>query len=247
MPYRDADKVVSNVRKWKRANPDKVREQKWRARARKQPHIATLYHLDKSSPIVQQLIEDYVAACRVRWETNQKHQIIATRARRKLRPKQNPGLKLLEPLGRFTPPKSKSPIHNDSVENEVEPYIYRRLEIRREGQRRARERMKVRMDVERVPEEMTVQIDPCRTLNRFSAQLEREVDVDTTYTPSFVSPEDWDAMEANWFPSDEDISLSSIIRASLDLKIKEINPYDIFSSDQWDEMLTKNEWWNVMF
>ena len=242
MPYRDADKVVSNVRKWKRANPDKVREQKWRARARKQPHIATLYHLDKSSPIVQQLIEDYVAACRVRWETNQKHQIIATRARRKLRPKQNPGLKLLKPLGRFTPPKSKSPIHNDSVENEVEPYIYRRLEIRREGQRRARERMKVRMDVERVPEEMTVQIDPCRTLNRFSAQLEREVDVDTTYTPSFVSPEDWDAMEANWFPSDEDISLSSIIRESLDLKIKEINPYDIFSSDQWDEMLTKNEW-----
>ena len=242
MPYRDADKVVSNVRKWKRANPDKVREQKWRARARKQPHIATLYHLDKSSPIVQQLIEDYVAACRVRWETNQKHQIIATRARRKLRPQQNPGLKLLKPLGRFTPPKSKSPIHNDSVENEVEPYIYRRLEIRREGQRRARERMKVRMDVERVPEEMTVQIDPCRTLNRFSAQLEREVDVDSTYTPSFVSPEDWDAMEANWFPSDEDISLSSIIRASFDLKIKEINPYDIFSSDQWDEMLTKNEW-----
>ena len=242
MPYRDADKVVSNVRKWKRANPDKVREQKWRARARKQPHIATLYHLDKSSPIVQQLIQEYVAASRVRWETNQKHQIIATRARRKLRPKQNPGLKLLKPLGRFTPPKSKSPIHNDSVENEVEPYIYRRLEIRREGQRRARERMKVRMDVERVLEEMTVQIDPCRTLNRFSAQLEREVDVDTTYTPSFVSPEDWDAMEANWFPSDEDISLSSIIRASFDLKIKEINPYDIFSSDQWDEMLTKNEW-----
>ena len=242
MPYRDADKVVSNVRKWKRANPDKVREQKWRARARKQPHIATLYHLDKSSPIVQQLIQEYVAASRVRWETNQKHQIIATRARRKLRPKQNPGLKLLKPLGRFTPPKSKSPIHNDSVENEVEPYIYRRLEIRREGQRRARERMKVRMDVERVLEEMTVQIDPCRTLNRFSAQLEREVDVDTTYSPSFVSPEDWDAMEANWFPSDEDISLSSIIRASFDLKIKEINPYDIFSSDQWDEMLTKNEW-----
>ena len=242
MPYRDADKVVSNVRKWKRANPDKVREQKWRARARKQPHIATLYHLDKSSPIVQQLIQEYVAASRVRWETNQKHQIIATRARRTLRPKQNPGLKLLKPLGRFTPPKSKSPIHNDSVENEVEPYIYRRLEIRREGQRRARERMKVRMDVERVLEEMTVQIDPCRTLNRFSAQLEREVDVDTTYTPSFVSPEDWDAMEANWFPSDEDISLSSIIRASFDLKIKEINPYDIFSSDQWDEMLTKNEW-----
>ena len=144
MPYRDADKVVSNVRKWKRANPDKVRQQKWRARARKQPHIATLYHLDKSSPIVQQLIQEYVAASRVRWETNQKHQIIATRARRKLRPKQNPGLKLLKPLGRFTPPKSKSPIHNDSVENEVEPYIYRRLEIRREGQRRARERMKVR-------------------------------------------------------------------------------------------------------
>ena len=242
MPYRDADKVVSNVRKWKRANPDKVREQKWRARARKQPHIATLYHLDKSSPIVQQLIQEYVAASRVRWETNQKHQIIATCARRKLRPKQNLGLKLLKPLGRFTPPKSKSPIHNDSVENEVEPYIYRRLEIRRKGQRRARERMKVRMDVERVLEEMTVQIDPCRTLNRFSAQLEREVDVDTTYTPSFVSPEDWDAMEANCFPSDEDISLSSIIRASLDLKIKEINPYDIFSSDQWDEMLTKNEW-----
>ena len=237
MPYRDADKVVSNVRKWKQANPDKVR-----ARARKQPHIATLYHLDKSSPIVQQLIQEYVAASRVRWETNQMHQIIATRARRKPRPMQNPGLKFLKPLGRFTPPKSKSPIHNDSVENEVEPYIYRRLEIRREGQRRARERMKVRMDVERVLEEMTVQIDPCRTLNRFSAQLEREVDVDTTYTPSFVSPEDWDVMEANWFPSDEDISLSSIIRASFDLKIKEINPYDIFSSDQWDEMLTKNEW-----
>ena len=72
MPYKDADKVVSNVRKWKRANPDKVREQKWRARARKQPHTATLYHQDKSSPIVQQLIQEYVAASRVRWETNQK-------------------------------------------------------------------------------------------------------------------------------------------------------------------------------
>ena len=205
-------------------------------------------------PISTVWILKYVQQCYVKWfwtisslGAPEKHQIIATRARRKLRPKQNPGLKLLKPLGRFTPPKSKSPIHNDSVENEVEPYIYRRLEIRREGQRRARERMKVRMDVERVLEEMTVQIDPCRTLNRFSAQLEREVDVDTTYTPSFVSPEDWDAMEANWFPSDEDISLSSIIRASFDLKIKEINPYDIFSSDQWDEMLTKNEWWNVMF
>ena len=242
MPYRDADKVVSSVKKWKRANPDKVREQKWRARARKQPHIATLYHLDKSSPIVQQLIQEYVAASRVRWETNQMHQIIATRARRKPRPMQNPGLKLLKPLGRFTPPKSKSPMHNDSVENEVEPYIYRRLEIHREGQRHATERIKERMDVERVLEEMTVQIDPCRTLNRFSAQLEREVDVDTTATPSIVSPEDWDTMEANWFPSDEDISLTSIIRASLDLKMKEINPYDIFSSDQWDEMLTKNEW-----
>lgn len=242
MPYRDADKVVSSVREWKQANPDKVREQKWRARARKQPHIATLYHLDKSSPIVQQLIQEYVAASRVRWETNQMHQIIATRARRKPRPKQNPGLKLLEPLGRLTPSKSKSPMYNDSVENEVEPYIYRGLEIRREGQRRATERMKVRMDVEQVLEEMTVQIDPSRTLNRFSAQLEHEVDVDTTTTPPFVSPKDWDAMEANLFPSDEDISLSSIIRSSLDLKMKEINPYDIFSSDQWDEMLTKNEW-----
>ena len=237
MPYRDADKVVSNVRKWKQANPDKVR-----ARARKQPHIATLYHLDKSSPIVQQLIQEYVAASRVRWETNQMHQIIATRARRKPRPMQNPGLKFLKPLGRFTPANSKSPMHNDSVENEVEPYIYRRLEIHREGQRRATERMKARMDVERVLEEMTVQIDPCRTLNRFSTQLEREVDVDTTDTPSFVSPEDWDTMEAIWFPLDEDISLTSVIRASLDLKTKEINPYDIFSSDQWDEMLTKNEW-----
>ena len=69
--------------------------------------------------------------------------------------------------------------------------------------------MKVRMDVEQVLEEMTVQIDPSRTLNRFSAQLEREVDVDTTATPPFVSPQDWDAMEANLFPSDEDISLSS--------------------------------------
>ena len=133
-------------------------------------------------------------------------------------------------------------MHNNSVENEVEPYFYRRLEIRREGQRRATERMKARMDVERSLEEMTVQIDPCITLNRFSAQPEREVDVDTTCTPSFVSPEDWDAMEANWFPSEEDISLSSIIRAPLDLKMKEINPYYIFSSDQWDEMLTKNEW-----
>ena len=242
MPYRDADKVVSNVRKWKRANPDKVREQKWRARARKQPHIATLYDLDKSSPIVQQLIQEYVAASRVRWETNQMHQIIATRARRKPRPMQHPGLKFLKPLRRFTPPNSKSPIHNESVENEVEPYIYRGLEIHREGQRRAMERMKARMDVQRVLEEMTVQIDPCRTLNRFSAQLEHEVDVDTTATPPFVSPEDWDTMEAIWFPLDEDISLTSIIRASLDLKTKEINPYDIFSSDQWDEMLTKNEW-----
>ena len=242
MPYRDADKVVSNVRKWKRANPDKVREQKWRARARKQPHIATLYHLDKSSPIVQQLIQEYVAASRARWETNQTDEIIATRARRKQRPKQNPGLKLLKPLGRLTPPKSKSPMHNNSVENEVDPYIYRRLEIRREGQRGATERMKARMDVERSLEEMTVQIDPCRTLNRFSAQLGREVNVDTTATPPFVSPEDWDTMEAIWFPLDEDISLTSIIRASLDLKTKEINPYDIFSSDQWDEMLTKNEW-----
>lgn len=242
MPYRDADKVVSSVRKWKQSNPDKVREQKWRARARKQPHIATLYHLDKSSPIVQQLIQEYVAASRVRWETNQMHQITATRARRKPRPKQNPGLKLLEPLGRLTPSKSKSPMYNESVENEVEPYMYGGLEIRREGQRRATERMKVRMDVEQVLEEMTVQIDPSRTLNRFSAQLEREVDVDTTATPPFVSPQDWDAMEANLFPSDEDISLSSIIRVSLDLKMKEINPYDIFSSDQWDEMLTKNEW-----
>ena len=156
MPYRDADKVVSSVRKWKQANPDKVREQKWRARARKQPHIATLYHLDKSSPIVQQLIQEYVAASRVRWETNQMHQIIATRARRKPRPLQNPGLKFLKPIGRFTPANSKSPMHNDSVENEVEPYIYRRLEIHREGQRRATERMKARMDVKRVLEEMTV-------------------------------------------------------------------------------------------
>ena len=138
MPYRDADKVVSSVRKWKQSNPDKVREQKWRARARKQPHIATLYHLDKSSPIVQQLIQEYVAASRVRWETNQMHQITATRARRKPRPKQNPGLKLLEPLGRLTPSKSKSPMYNDSVENEVEPYMYGGLEIRREGQRRAK-------------------------------------------------------------------------------------------------------------
>ena len=242
MPYRDADKVVSNVRKWKRANPDKVREQKWRARARKQPHIATLYHLDKSSPVVQQLIQEYVAASRVRWETNQTHQITAPRARRKPRLKHNPGLKLLKPLGRLTLPKSKSPMHNNSVENEVDPYFYRRLEIRREGQRRATERMKARMDVERSLEEMTVQIDPCRTLNRFSAQPEREVNVDTTATPPFVSPEDWDTMEAIWFPLDEDISLTSLIRAPLDLKTKEINPYDIFSSDQWDEMLTKNEW-----
>lgn len=239
MPYRDADKVVSSVRKWKRANPDKVREQKWRARARKQPHIATLYHLDKSSPIVQQLIQEYVAASRVRWETNQTDQIIASLARRKPRPKQKPGCKLLKPFGRLTPPKSKSPMLN---ENEVDPYIYRRREIHREAQRHTTERMKPRMDVERVLKEMTVQIDPRRTLNHFSAQLEREVYVDTTATPPFVSPEDWDAMEANWFPSDEDISLSSIIRASLDLKMKEINPYDIFSSDQWDEMLTKNEW-----
>jgi len=238
MPYRDADKVVSSVRKWKRANPDKVREQKWRARARKQPHIATLYHLDKSSPIVRQLIQEYVAASRARWETNQMHQIIATRARRKPRPMQNPGLKLLKPLGRFTPPKCKSPMHNDSVENEVDPYSYRRLEIRREGQRRATERMKARMDVERSLEEMTVQMDPCRTLNRFSAQVE----VDTTATPPFVSPEDWDTMEAICFPLDEDMSLTSISRASLDLKTKEISPYDIFWSDQWDEMLTKNEW-----
>ena len=207
MPYRNADKVVSNVRKWKRANPGKVREQKWRARARKQPHIATLYHLDKSSPIVQQLIQEYVAASRVRWKTNQMHQIIAPPTRRKLRPKQNPSLKSLKPLGRLTT-----------------------------------ERMKARMDVERSLEEMTVQIDPCRTLNRFSAQPEREVNVDTTATPPFVSPEDWDTMEAIWFPLDEDISLTSTIRASLDLKTKEINPYDIFSSDQWDEMLTKNEW-----
>ena len=242
MPYRNADKVVSSVRKWKQANPDKVREQKWRARARKQPHIATLYHLDKSSPIVQQLIQEYVAASRVRWETNQMHQIIATRARRKPRPKQNPGLKLLEPLVRLTPSKSKSPMHNNSDKNEEDPYIYRRLEIRREGQRRATERMNARMDVERSLEEMTVQIDPCRTLNRFSAQPESEVNVDTTATPPFVSPEDWDTMEAIWFPLDEDITLTSIIRASLDLKTKEINPYDIFSSDQWDEMLTKNEW-----
>ena len=242
MPYRDADKVVSNVRKWKRANPDKVREQKWRARARKQPYIATLYHLDKSSPIVQHLIQEYVAASRVRWETNQMHQIIAPPTRRKLRPKQNPGLKSLKPLGRLTPPKSKSPMNNNSDENEEDPYISRRLEIHREGQRRATERMKARMDVERSLKEMTVQIDPCRTLNRFSAQPEREVNVDTTATPPFVSPEDWDTMEAIWFPLDEDISLTSIIRASLDLKTKEINPYDIFSSDQWDEMLTKNEW-----
>ena len=121
MPYRDADKVVSNVRKWKRANPGKVREQKWRAQARKQPHIATLYHLDKSSPIVQQLIQEYVAASRVRWKTNQMHQIIAPPTRRKLRPKQNPSLKSLKPLGRLTPPKSKSPMHKTQTKMRKTP------------------------------------------------------------------------------------------------------------------------------